>query len=166
MNIQLVIQRLLIPCFLVMLLSACATIPQPTTSEVATQFINSLNRDSVKVLISLSAFPFIATNQQWESAIDGAGFVLGKREENIFENKNDLSAYLEALTDELEIESVAGEYIPVTEYSRFHEELGTSTLKWESQDAFLFLRGMGDVEHIVMLGVDRQTKKVVQLYFN
>jgi len=57
-------------------------------------------------------------------------------------------------------------YIPAAEYSRFHDELGDFSLEWKSQDVFLFLRGIGDVEHIVILGVNRKTKKIKRLYFN
>jgi hypothetical protein len=149
-----------------MFLNACTDIPQLTTSEVATRFVQGLNQDNVQVLTDFSELPFYVNSQQWESAKDGDGFVLGKKEQIILGNRKELAAYMHTLTGKLETESVDGQYIPVAEYSRFQEEFRDSSLPWESQDTFLFLRGMGDVEHIVMLGVNRKTNKVGQLYFN
>ena len=145
--------------------SACATTPKFTTNEAANQFVKAINQNDVQVLLKLSDSPFYIHNHQWESAEDGYGFVLGKRDQMIFKDNEKLSIYMNILSRKLKIDSVDGEYIPVAEYSRFHDELG-GALEWESQDVFLFLRGMGDIEHIVILGVNRKTKKIKQLYFN
>ncbi len=166
MNIKLVINKTTIYCFLMIFFSACATTPQLTTNEAANQFVKAINQNDVQVLLRLSNSPFYVHNQKWESAKDGYGFVLGKRNQMIFKDNEKLSVYMNTLSKELKIDSVDGEYIPVAEYPRFHDDLGGFALEWESQDIFLFLRGMGDVEHIVILGVNRKTKKIKQLYFN
>lgn len=153
-------------CFLAMFLSACDVAPQSTTSEVATLFVQALNQDNLDVLTDHSELPFYIYSQQWNTAGDGHGFVLGEKKKTILNNKGDVSAYMRSLIRDLETESIDAQYIPVAEYSRFQEELGATVTMWESQDVFLFLRGMGDVEHIIMLGVNRKTKKIQQLYFN
>ena len=166
MNIKSVINKATICLFLTMFLSACVTTPKFTTNETANQFAKAINKNDAQILIALSGFPFYIHNQEWEAANDGYGFVLGKRDRRVFEKNEKLLAYLRKLVEELEVDSVDGEYIPVAEYSRFHNELGPYAMQWESQDAYLFLRGMGDVEHIMILGVNKKTKKVEQIYFN
>ncbi len=149
-----------------MLLNACVAAPKITTNEVANQFAKAINKNDAQILIALSGLPFYVHNQKWETASNGYGFVLGKRDRWVFDKNEKLSVYLKELAEKLEVDNVDGEYIPVAEYSRFHEEFGFYTTHWESQDAYLFLRGMGDVEHIVILGVNRKTKKIEQVYFN
>lgn len=166
MNIKSAINKTTICCFLMIFFSACTTTPQLTTKEAANQFVKAINQSDVQALLELSDPPFYVHNQQWESAEDGYGFVLGKRDQMIFEDNEKLSIYMNTLSRKLKVDSVDGEYIPVAEYSRFHDELGESALEWKTQDVFLFLRGMGDVEHIVILGINRKTKKIKQLYFN
>jgi hypothetical protein len=152
--------------FLMMLLNACVTMPTFTTKEIANQFAKAINKNDVQALITLSDIPFHIHNHEWETANDGYGFVLGKRDRRIFEKNEELSAYLRNLVEKLKVDSVDGEYIPLEEYSRFHDEFGSYAKQWESQDAYLFLRGIGDVEHIMILGVSRETKKIEQIYFN
>jgi len=84
----------------------------------------------------------------------------------MFKESENFSVYLSELVEELEVDSVDGVYIPLAEYSIFYDEFEPYTMQWKLQDAYLFLRGMGDVEHIMILGVNRKTKKIEQIYFN
>jgi len=99
MNIKSVINKATICLFLTMFLSACVTTPKFTTNETANQFAKA-------ILITLSGFPFYIHNQEWESADDGYGFVLGKRDRRVFEKNEKLLAYLRKLVEELEVDSV------------------------------------------------------------
>ena len=166
MSIKSVINKAAIYLFLMMSLNACVTTPELTTNEAANQFAKAINKNDTQILIALSGFSFYVHNQKWEAANDGYGFVLGKRDSRVFEESENFSVYLRGLVEELEVNSVDGIYIPLAEYSRFHDEFGSYFMQWKSQDAYLFLRGMGDVEHIMILGVNRKTKKIEQIYFN
>ena len=145
MNIKSIINKAAMCFFLMTFLNACVAIPEFTTSgEVANQFAKAINKNDTQILIALSGFPFYAYNQEWETSNDGYGFVLGERDRRVFEKNEKLSVYLRELTEELKVDSVDGEYIPVEEYSRFHNEFGSYAVQWESQDVYLFLRGMGE----------------------
>ena len=165
MKIRSAFVKLFIYCFFVMSLNGCTHVAHVPSSDVAMRFIKALNNNEVQVLADMVTLPFYVYDQQWESAKDGYGHVLGKKEQIILKNRKNLSAYVTVLSDKLKVESMTGEFIPVTDYLRFHKELGSST-SWKQQDVFLFVRGMEDVEHIVLLGVNRELKKVEQIYFN
>ncbi len=166
MNVELIINRKAIFCFLTMFFSGCAISLPLTTNEVANQFVKAVNKNDVQALRKLSESPFYVYSQEWATAEDGYGFVLGKRHQTMFKDDEKLSIYMNTLVKEVKVESVDGRRIPVAEYSHLYDVLGKGALGWESQDIFLFLRGTGDVEHIVILGVNSKTKKVNQLYFN
>lgn len=110
MNIKLAINKTTIYCFLMIFFSTCATTPQLTTHEAANQFVKAINQNDVQALLRLSTPPFYVHNQQWESAKDGYGFVLGKRDQMILKDNEKLSVYMNMLNRELKIDSVDGEY--------------------------------------------------------
>ena len=165
MDTGLRVKSLLCGSLIIALLSACSK-NNVSSNEVVNQFAKAINQGDAAAMIELSEVPFVVDNQEWQSASDGSGFVLGQRTQIVFTKEEKLSSYISSLSNELKIESVEGGYIAITEYSRFQDEFGDFASDWESLDAFFFLRGMGDVEHIVILGVNRESKKVVRLYFN
>jgi hypothetical protein len=153
-------------CALIFFLNSCATTNQLTSIEAAERFALAINHHNVQELLELSELPFYVDNQDWESAADGIGFLLGERNRLTIDTAEELSTYLVTLIEKLELSGTDGMYIHEEEYSRFREELGPTTLSWQPYDAYLFLRGMSDVEHIVILGVNKSTNKIARLYFN
>jgi len=166
MNIKPALRKVVMYYFLVIFFGACSAAPQMTTSAAANQFVNAINKSDAKLLLKLSGLPLHVYDQSWDSAKDGHGFVLGKHVRTILDNNEKLSTYINILVKKVKLESVEGEFIPIEAYSRFKEEFGPYLAEWKSRDVFVFLRGMADVEHLVIVGVNRKTKKIEQLYYN
>lgn len=166
MNTKLVIYKATIYCFLLMFLNTCEATPQDTTNETTNKFVNAINQKNVQILLKLSSFPFYVEDQEWQPANDGYGYVLGKLNRKIFKNSEKLTDYMNMLIKKVEVESDEGRYVPIIEYPRLRDILGSFSTKGQSHDVFMFFRGMGDVEHIVLLIVNKKTKKIELLYSN
>lgn len=50
--------------------------------------------------------------------------------------------------------------------SDFTEEFNSIDEHWKSLDIMVFFRGQSDVEHIVILGFDKESLKLRAIYFN
>lgn len=153
-------------CTIFICICGCATTPSISTNAVANEFIGAVNNSDVPEMNALSSLPVFAQEQSWVSAKSGYGYVLGEHKKLILDNVSSKKEYLGSLSSRLKLDDTHGNYIPLEEYSRYNNEFGGLVNQWKQKDAFLFLRGMGDVEHIVILGVNRKNKKVEMIYIN
>ncbi len=149
-----------------LLASACAADKQDTSDTTAQAFVNALNSDNVEKMQLLTDIPFFIRNQEWESAPDGYGFVLGGKKDQKLENKNQLLNALKNLSETVEVEGEKPIPVQSPGGPSIKNELSGIESTWESLDQYIFLRGMGDVEHIVIIGVNPKSKKVQALYIN
>jgi len=166
MTITRFIKKIVICYFLIVLPSACSVAEKASTTEVANNFARAINDSDSAFLLKSYSQRFHVYTQQWSTATDGHGFTLTKLNHASYNTNSELSVFTNKLIKDLKLESIKGEYIPVETYSRFKEQFGTYNDEWKSRDAIMFLRGMGDVEHIVIIGVNRKSKKVDLFYYN
>ena len=103
MDIGLRVKILLCGSLIIALLSACSN-NNVSSNEVANQFAKAINQGDAAAMIELSEVPFVVDNQQWQSASDGSGFVLGQRTQMIFTKEEKLSTYINSLRRKLKIE--------------------------------------------------------------
>ena len=136
-----------------------------SSSEIATQFRTALN-NNVNALVSLTQLPLTVIEQEWESAKDGFGFTLGHRKTVHIEQTEDLKKFLDTLAPRVTIEGNQAISIPLNEYDNFKTEFTGSVTEWRALKTFLFKRGEGDVEHIVLLGINPSSHKVQAIYIN
>lgn len=144
------------------MLGACSESKPVNKAGVATSFVQAITQNNADKAVQLSATPLSIRNQEWESAQDGRGFVLGK-------------ALDEQLTDQIQIRGYFSENIQKIGVEGTNPTSATLTLlkdelagiegRWQGLDIYLFLRGMGDVEHIFVLGINAKGK-VSAIYFN
>jgi hypothetical protein len=158
--------------FYLFLILFTATVPGCVTSQgaqsagVAEQFIGGLNEDNLDAMMIVSREPFFFRRQEWESAIDGHGFVLGATEDKFLKDKESLRAFFRQLTSTIKVVGTKAAVNAPPKHIFLTEELKGVTEAWERLEIYVFRRGFGDVEHIVLVGVDPQDWKVTALYLN
>ncbi|KPJ92169.1 MAG: hypothetical protein AMJ53_09900 [Gammaproteobacteria bacterium SG8_11] len=149
-----------------LLAPACAADNQVTGSSNAQAFINALNGDNIEKMQSLADTPFFIRNQEWESAPDGYGFVLGGKTDQKLDDKKQLAEALKKLSETVEVEGEKPIAVKSPGGPSVQKELAGAEKPWDPLDKYIFLRGMGDVEHIVIVGINPKSKKVQALYIN
>jgi len=108
--------------------------------------------------------PFVISEQEWITAGDGYGYVLGGKSTLVANTPKDLNDALKIL-ERVEIEGEA----PLDQQfvmADFKDELTGISHHWESLDLVVFFRGQGDVEHILVLGLDKKSEKLRAIYVN
>lgn len=141
---------------------ACTKTEPASTAQVAGKFVISLNHKDMDTLARLSATPLWVRQQEWESAKDGAGFVLGKVNDINLTDQEKIKKYFSDPAKKISVESEKSEDASLT---LLQDELKGSEQVWKGLSIYLFLRGMGDVEHIFVIGVDGKGK-VAAVYLN
>jgi hypothetical protein len=138
----------------------------PADVEVAERFVVALNAGKVQDMASNSSVSFAFRNQEWESAKDGSGFVHGKTDDKLFTKKKLLTSFLGTLVGKVKIESEKAAERPPSKDALLADNLKDAAATWRGLHLFVFLRGSGDVEHVVIVGVDSAHHKVRGLYLN
>lgn len=132
----------------------------------AESFINALNSGDVPRLLSLSADTLYFREQEWASAADGGGFVLGTAADTSVSGEAQLTAFYTQLATRARVEVPTAVPAPPPSDELLGAELKDADPKWFSLSLVVFLRGQGDVEHTALVGIDRMTGKVAGLYLN
>lgn len=147
------------------LISGCLDKPDtPTLEKQSTLLRNAININNLSLLADASSIPFIVTKQEWETADDGYGFVLGEKSTLLASNAKELNDVLKILEPiKIEGEEPIKQQFTVSDFT---EEFNSIDEHWKSLDIIVFLRGQSDVEHIVILGFDKESLKLRAIYFN
>jgi hypothetical protein len=148
--------------FLAMGVGSCANAARTSHSEIAKEFVASLNREDMQALVRLSAKPLLLRQQEWGSAPDGTGFVLGKTRDSNLTSDAQIKQYFSDPDNKIAVES---EVPDDASLSLLKDELKGIEKQWSRLSLHLFRRGMEDVEHIFVVGVDA-AGKVVAVYLN
>lgn len=157
------IKRICLIIAMPLFLLACQKVT--TTSESALQIRSSINSNNVGLFESLIDFPLTVNEQVWQSATDGIGFVLGKRSDKTIAQGSSATLAMKVLIESISIQGESAITDDIT-LSLFSEELGNQIQHWENLDLVLFKRGEGDVEHVVLLGLNKETKQLRSMYIN
>ena len=133
-------------------------------SEQAIFLRNAINANDFNILADSIALPLVIREQEWETAVDGYGYVLGAKNTFVVSNSKDLIEALRIL-ERVEIlgEAPLGQDFTIAD---FKGELSGIDQQWKPLDLEVFFRGQGDVEHIVILGLDKKTEKLRAIYIN
>ena len=152
-------------CFLACLvLSGCQAVPVEPR-PVAGSFVEALNAKNVEAMSRLAGIPFRYRNQQWESASDGSGYVLGAAQDRVAGSADELLTLLRDMTSSVRVEDPAPVATPPSKDVLLKETLKGAPSQWSDMNLVLFRRGEGDVEHVAIVGIDARGK-VVGLYIN
>jgi hypothetical protein len=133
------------------------------TARIAQQFAEALNDEDVERLVGLTAAPFFFREQGWDLAPDGDGFVRMDAEDRTCPDAAGLRAFLEELVTRVGLEET--EPMPVPPDLDDAHRAGAEP-SWQGLEVHAFLRGLGDVEHVAVVGVEPGSGKVRALYVN
>jgi hypothetical protein len=151
--------------FCVLSVVSCAANGGLQLDTVALEVRTAINTNDVKSLARLVVLPLNIRQQQWESTGDGIGFKLSEYDDIVVSRHEELLPILQKFVRDVQI----GGDTPITDdvnVSQFSEELSGVETEWANLSMILFLRGMGDVEHVVALGFDPKTSKLSAIYIN
>jgi len=137
-----------------------------SSASVATQFKNALNTNDTATLVQLIELPVLFIEQEWETLQDGIGFTLGKQNVSTLNNKQVLKDFIVKFAKRVDIEGVEAMLIEKGEYSNFKKEFSNNETKWKKLNVYLYKRGEGDVEHIMLLGLNPSNNKIRLVYVN
>ena len=135
-----------------------------TPDDQAVSLRNAININDFALLSNSITLPLALSMQYWETANDGSGYVLGAKHTQIAKNTKELYEVFRVL-EQVEIE---GGYPLEQEFTLtdFKDEFAGIDNHWGSLKLVVFYRGQGDVEHIVVLGLDKTTSKLRAIYIN
>lgn len=145
-------------------LFSCNSNTSVTPSEQALQIRLSINNNNTDKLRALSSLPLIVREQEWESANDGSGFVLGPAKQLVISTDESFKKKIKSFLKSLQIEGE--QTITDITLNMFTSELGKQAGSWADLKLVLFKRGEGDVEHIVLMGLNKKTNKLKAIYIN
>lgn len=147
---------------LVVSTESCSKTELVSPAEVARKFVISLNHKDMVTLARLSATPLWVRQQDWESAKDGAGFVLGRANDINLTDQTQIKKYFSDPVKKIAVERDVPSDASLT---LLQDQLKSGEKVWGGLSIHLFLRGMGDVEHIFVVGVDDKGK-IAAVYIN
>ena len=145
--------------------AACSLLEKPSDASIAEHFIAGVNARNIDQVVGTSKTPFVFQNQAWESAKDGSGFALGRVDERHANDIGSLRALISDVIGTIRIEQPKPVNKPPNKETLLKDYLSQSS-EWKPLQIFVFLRGMGDVEHIALVGVDPNSHRVVAFYVN
>jgi len=172
-------RAMILPLLISSMLLACSAEGQSVESEkpsvaqrvepsagTAEAFVEAINRKDVSALVEMASIPFQYRSQEWVSADDGYGFVLGAAEDQQIGDAGALRKFFEGLVGRVEIENEKiSDLLPPGD-SLLEEEMSGAPKAWSTLYLGLFLRGSGDVEHLAVVGLSSDSGKVGALYVN
>ncbi|MDR4515938.1 MAG: hypothetical protein MRK00_00850 [Nitrosomonas sp.] len=147
------------------LTTSCNSNSTVSVNEQALKIRTSINDNKVENLYTLTSLPLIVREQEWQSADDGRGFILGKVNQIVLSTKYEFSTYMTPLLKNIVIEGQESISEGIT-LDIFTDELGKQSSNWNDLNLVLFKRGEGDVEHIILMGLSKETNKLRAIYIN
>lgn len=154
----------LISLFSLVFLAACNSSNATSFTDEAVKIRLAINNNNVVQLRALTSIPLIIREQEWESAQDGKGFVLGKVNQSLISTNVLFNKKIPLFLQSLKIEGEKA--ITDITLDMFTDELGDQIKTWNKFKLILFKRGEGDVEHIVLIGLNKKTNKLNAIYIN
>jgi len=145
-------------------LSACSNDKENTPIEQAKLIRLSINNNNSDQLRTLSSLPLLVSTQEWTSSDDGYGFVLGDSKQIELTTDKEFQEHFKATINSIHIQGE--QVISDISLNIFTEELKDQIKRWDSLNLYLLKRGEGDVEHIVLLGLNKNTNKLRAIYIN
>ena len=140
--------------------------PAPRSVAAAEALIAALNATDADGMVALAAIPFELREQEWVSASNGSGFVLGAAQDRTVAEPAELARTFRALVERVHVRSATAAASAPGRQALLSEQLSGAAAAWKNLDLVLFLRGEGDVEHVVIVGVAPGPARVRALYLN
>ena len=105
-------------------------------------------------------------NQEWKDVTAGEGYVLGDAHDQVFTDEKRAAKFMDGLVRDLRLENTTPEKDGPSKAKMLTDYLAGAPPSWRDLELFFFVRGTGDVEHVVLIGLDPSTGKVRGIYAN
>jgi len=152
----------------VLLAVACVASCRPAAGlndvEQAERFVMALNGQDADGMVAVADVPFAYRRQEWEK--NGDGFSLGAAMDRVVEDKAALRSLFGDIAKSVKIEQTTPAEKPPAREELLKEFLAGAAGQWSRSNILVFRRGLGDVEHIAIVGVSPDSKKVIAIYLN
>ena len=152
--------------FFALVCTGCRSASAASESEVAESFVRALNEKDVSRMVQLSTVPFDFCDQEWKSATDGSGFVLGHTSERVVKTSAELRRLFVTLTERVNIAETKAVTKPPSQRQLLETNFKTVSFPWSQLRIIVFLRGTGDVEHTALVGVEPTHSRIKAFYIN
>ena len=129
--------------------------------EVSSRAHTALNSGDLTGLTDVIAFPLVVRSHEWAST--SGTYELTHPVDRVIEIEADLLSSKSLSEVRLESSSDEGGIIS---YEEVRENLDGSVYEWSDLTIIVYARGFGDVEHIVLFGVDTLSGKIKAIYYN
>ncbi len=154
-------------CALLLMVAALAACNDKKISSAGQAEVihTAIDNNDIHRLRSVTALPLVVREQEWATANDGYGFVLGPARQFEITTDDEFNRYFESSIKLIKIarKKIISEGIPLTMFS---DELEEQKKLWNGLNLHLLVRGEGDVEHIILLGLEKGTHKLRAIYMN
>lgn len=137
-----------------------------TLLRTAERFVKSVNAGNAAIAFKVIGLPLMYRNQEWKDATAGEGYVLGDAHDQVFTDEKRAAKFLEGLVRDLRLENTTPEKDGPSKVKMMSDYLAGAPVSWRDLELFFFVRGTGDVEHVVLIGIDSSTGKVRGIYMN
>ena len=148
----------------VLCVASCRPAAGLNDAEQAERFVMALNGQDADGMVSVADVPFAYRQQEWER--NGDGFLLGAAMDRVVEDKAALRSLFGDIAKSVKIEQTTPAEKPPAREELLKEFLAGAAGQWSRSNILVFRRGLGDVEHIAIVGVSPDSKKVIGIYLN
>ena len=140
---------------------------QPSTKNVvAAKFREAINTNNLELMLKLVQLPLGVDQQEWATLNKGYGFTLKERKITRLKDLKALKKFMKTFLPSIRIKGKKSTLVSQKDKENLKIELAGMKKGWRSLLVYLFLRGEGDVEHIVLLGIDPLSRKIRAIYVN
>ncbi len=132
----------------------------------AETFVKAINAGNAPTALKLIGLPLMYRNQEWKDADVGEGYVLGAAHDRVFSDEKSAATFMNKLVRDVRVESRKAEKDGPSKSAMLTDYLAGAPASWRDLELFFFVRGTGDVEHVVLVGVDSASGRVRGVYTN
>ena len=134
--------------------------------HTAETFVKAINAGNAPTALKLIGLPLMYRNQEWKDADVGEGYVLGAAHDLVFGDEKSAATFMNKLMRRVRVESRKAEMDGPSKSAMLINYLAGAPTSWRDLELFFFVRGTGDVEHVVLIGVDSASGRVRGVYTN
>jgi hypothetical protein len=138
--------------------------PRVALLRVAEEFVKSVNAGSSQAALQLTHLPLLYRNQEWKNATTG-GYTIGAAHDSVLSDKSAAARFMRKLVKDVRVKHTKALNGP-SKSEILATYLAGAPAGWRELELFFFVRGTGDVEHVVLVGVDSASEQVRGIYTN
>lgn len=141
--------------------SSVVVVSEASIRDVTSRAHQALNSGDLEALADVVTFPLVVRSHEWAST--SGSYELTRPVDMAIGAETSLLA--SSGLGEVRLDSQLNEGLVIS-YEDVRENLEGSEYDWSDLTLIIYARGFGDVEHIVLFGVDNVSGKIKAIYYN